>query len=88
MSDKATPLTPSATLVNGAKAIGEITFLPGLSLVVDGDVKGGLLHAAVGAASVAFLGPFAVVGWAAAAADSYSKSVTGQHIHELFRKKA
>jgi hypothetical protein len=59
---------------NGVKLVGE-RFLPGTSLMVDGDIKGGLAHAALGVVALATLGP---LGWFAVAANSYSKSVTGK----------
>lgn len=59
---------------NGVKLVGE-RFLPGTSLMVDGDIKGGLAHFALGVVARAALGP---LGWFAVAANSYSKSVTGK----------
>ncbi len=82
--------TPTGMLVNGAKALGEIAILPGFSLVVDGDVKSGAIHAAAGLLAGVVLGPLAVIGWIAAGVDSYSQSVSGMHFHEHFvtKKKA
>ena len=59
---------------NGVKLVGE-TFLPGTSLMIYGDIKSGLAHAAIGLLARAALGP---VAWFAVAADSYSRSVTGK----------
>ena len=59
---------------NGVKLVGE-TFLPGTSLMIDGDIKNGLAHAALGLLARVALGP---VGFFAVAADSYSRSVTGK----------
>jgi hypothetical protein len=59
---------------NGVKLVGE-SVLPGSSLMMDGDIKGGLAHAALGLLARAALGP---VAWFAVAADSYSRSVTGK----------
>lgn len=59
---------------NGVKLVGE-RFLPGTSLMMDGDVKGGLTHAALGLVARMAFGP---VGWFAVAADSYARSVTGK----------
>ena len=59
---------------NGVKLVGE-TFLPGTSLMIDGDIKSGLAHAAIGLLARAALGP---VAFFAVAADSYSRSVTGK----------
>jgi hypothetical protein len=59
---------------NGVKLVGE-TLLPGTSLMIDGNIKDGLAHAALGLLARAALGP---VAWFAIAADSYSRSVTGK----------
>jgi hypothetical protein len=59
---------------NGVKLVGE-SFLPGTSLMMDGDIRGGLAHAALGLLASAVLGPVALF---AVAADSYSRSVTGK----------
>lgn len=59
---------------NGVKLVGE-NILPGTSLIIDGDIKGGLAHAAIGLLARAAFGP---VAWFAVAADSYSRSVTGK----------
>jgi len=59
---------------NGVKLVGE-GILPGTSLMMDGDIKGGLAHAAIGMLARAAFGP---VAWFAIAADSYSRSVTGK----------
>jgi hypothetical protein len=59
---------------NGLKLVGE-RILPGSSLMMDGDITGGLAHAAIGLLARAAFGP---VAWFAVAADSYSRSVTGK----------
>src|SRR3954447_14881654 len=49
---------------NGVKLVGE-RILPGTSLMMDGDIKGGLAHAALGLLARAAFGPvawFAVAG--------------------------
>lgn len=61
---------------NGVKLVGE-TLLPGTSLMIDGNIKSGLAHAALGLVARAALGP---VAWFAIAADSYSRSVTGKSL--------
>lgn len=63
---------------NGVKLVGE-TLLPGTSLMIDGDIKGGLGHAALGILATAAFGPLA---WVAIAADSYARSVTGKTLLE------
>jgi hypothetical protein len=61
---------------NGVKIVGE-RFLPGTSLMIDGEIKSGLAHAALGLVALVAFGP---VGWFAVAADSYAKSVTGKRL--------
>lgn len=81
------PRTPGGILVNGIKAVGEVAIIPGVSLVADGDVKGGIVHAAAGLLIGAFFGPvIGALGWFGAAANSYSKSVTGEPIHQHFKR--
>jgi hypothetical protein len=82
--------TPATTvLANAAKLVGEIAVVPGVSLAVDGDVKSGALHAAAAIAGALVLGPFlGTAAWIASGLDSYSKSVTGRHLHQLLGKKA
>jgi hypothetical protein len=78
--------TPGTLLVNGAKVLGEVAVVPGASLIVDGNVKSGIVHAASGLLGVAILGP--VLGpltWLAVGADSYSRSVSGKTIVDQFR---
>jgi hypothetical protein len=81
------PVSQWTPLVNGVKAIGEMTVLPGASLLIDGDVKSGTLHAVGGVVALMALGPvLGPIGWLAMAADSFSQSVSGRHIYEHFRK--
>jgi hypothetical protein len=80
--------TPGTLLVNGAKVLGEVAIVPGASLIVDGEVKSGIFHAAGGLLGIAILGP--VLGpltWLAVGADSYSRSVSGKSIVDQFSKK-
>src|SRR5262245_28259426 len=69
---------------NGVKIIGE-TLLPGASLLLDGNVPNGALHAVAGIGARMLLGP---IGLLLVAADSYSKSVSEkylwQHATEAF----
>lgn len=79
--------TPGTLLVNGVKVLGEVAVVPGASLIVDGEVKSGIMHAAGGLLGLAILGP--VLGpltWLAVGADSYSRSVAGKPIVEQFKK--
>ncbi len=72
-------------VMNGAKVVSEAIFAPGSSLLIDGDVKNGVLHLAGGLAAKTLLGP---AGWALAAANSYSLSTTNRHLHEHFMPAA
>ena len=71
----------STELKNGIKAASEAFVVPGSSLIIDGDVKNGALHLAGGLAARSLLGP---IGWGLVAADSFSLSVSGKHIHQHF----
>ena len=68
-------------LRNGVKVLGEAAVLPGASLLLDGKIKSGALH--VGGGILAKL-VFGVPGLMVVAANSYSKSVTGQSLLENF----
>ena len=68
---------------SGVKVIGE-TLLPGMSLLLDGDIKSGTLHAVGGLAGRAILGP---IGWIAFAGNSFSKSLTGKGLIDQFRSE-
>jgi hypothetical protein len=79
--------TPGTLLVNGAKVLGEVAIVPGASLIVDGEVKSGILHAAGGLLGIAVLGPvLGPLAWLAIGADSYSRSVSGKTIVNQFKK--
>lgn len=69
-----------STAPDAIRAVGD-AFIPGVTLVLDGNVKSGALHFAGGLLGRAVLGP---VGWFWAAADSYSLSTTGKHFHQHF----
>lgn len=75
------PTTPGGVLANGAKIIGEAAVIPGVSLMADGEVRAGVVHGIVGVTAAIVFGP---IGWLAVAANSYSRSVTGHHLHEHF----
>jgi hypothetical protein len=78
---------PGKLLVNGAKVLGEVAIVPGASLIVDGEVKSGILHAAGGLLGLAILGPvLGPLAWLAVGADSYSRSVSGKNIVNQFKK--
>lgn len=75
----------SNVVENGVKLVGE-TLLPGTSLMIDGEIKSGLGHAALGLLAAAAFGP---LGWVAVAADSYARSVTGKTLTDhIFPKSA
>ncbi len=74
-------MAESSPLVNGIKAIGDTMVLPGSSLLIDGDVKSGVIHAVGGVLGRAVLGP---VGWLLVGANAFSNSVSGKHLHQHF----
>lgn len=73
-----------STIANGAKLVGE-SMLPGASLMMDGNLKNGAVHAVIGFGARALLGP---AGVALVAADSFSKSLTDKylwdHVSEIY----
>jgi hypothetical protein len=77
----ATTVAPGTLLVNGVKAVADLGVLPGASLLAEGDIKSGTLHAVGGLLAGALLGP---IGWFAVGADSFSLSTTGKHIYQHF----
>jgi hypothetical protein len=68
----------SKVFANGVKLVGE-AFLPGASLLLDGNLGNGVVHAVVGFGARLALGP---VGFIVVAADSFSKSVTEKYLRE------
>lgn len=68
--------TPDQTTQNAVKLVGE-AFVPGASLLLDGNIVEGGAHVLLGAAASAFLGP---IGLALVIANSYSKSTTGKNL--------
>ena len=66
----------TGVLDNGIKAVGEV-FLPGTSLLLDGEIKSGAGHALVGLLTGALFGPFRLL----VSANSFSKSVSDKHLH-------
>ena len=63
---------------NGIKLAGEAFVLPGSSLMVDGKIKSGIIHAGAGVLAKAVLG---VPGLVVVAANSFSLSVTGRSLY-------
>jgi hypothetical protein len=66
------------TLTNGVKIVGE-AILPGTSLLMDGKLADGAVHAVVGIGARLALGP---IGALVVAADSFSKSVNDKNLWE------
>jgi hypothetical protein len=77
----ATQAASSSPVLNGVKVAGETLVVPGASLLLDGNVKDGTTHIVAAFVARALLGP---LGWAYVAADSFSKSVSGKHLHQQF----
>ncbi len=65
--------------LRGVKLAGEALVAPGSSLILDGKIVAGGAHLIGGLLARAALGP---LGWILVAANSYTKSVTGNHLHE------
>ena len=74
----------SDTVQNAVKLVGEAAILPGTSLLLEGDFKGGAGHAVVGVLARSLFGP---LGWFAAAANSFSKSTSGKSLLEHFKSE-
>lgn len=66
------------------KIAGETFVAPGSSLILDGDIARGGAHLVGGLLARWALGP---VGWFLVAANSYSKSVTGENLTEVVTSK-
>ena len=69
----------SGAVGNAVKLVGEV-ILPGASNLVDGNIKVGLGHTAVGLAAAAFVGPLALL---VVKANSYSYSVSEKSLPTL-----
>src|SRR5436305_6616752 len=76
--------TGGVVLARGLKLAGE-TFIPGASLLLDGEVASGVGHLVVGTLARLAFGP---LGLLVVAADSYSKSVSGKSLLEQIRGTA
>ncbi|BCQ27157.1 hypothetical protein NK8_53460 (plasmid) [Caballeronia sp. NK8] len=75
-SDTPAVVRSTSPATNGVKLVGE-AFVPGASLLMDGNVVNGAAHVAAGIGIKMLFGP---VGLLLAAADSYSKSVTDKYL--------
>jgi len=80
----AVSMTGGEMAMNGAKAVADFGVMPGLSHLLAGDIKTGLLHAVGALAAGALLGP---LGYFGVAANSVSKSVSGKGIVYHFKNK-
>lgn len=78
-------LAGNVLLNRGVKILGEVGLAPGTSRLLDGKIVEGGLHVIGGIAARALLGP---IGWVLVAANSYSRSVSNQHLHEHLRQGA
>ena len=67
----------NSVLKNGGRLLGETLITPGTSLLVDGQIKSGLLHVGAGLIARFTLG---LPGLVLVAANSYSKTVTGDSL--------
>lgn len=79
MSDVKAADSANDIVARGAKILGEGMVAPGSSLILDGKMGPGLAHLVGGMVARWALGP---IGLLAVCANSYSKSVTDQHLHE------
>lgn len=68
-----------ALIGRALKIAGETGVAPGSSLILDGKIGLGALHLFSAGIARSLLGP---AGFLYVAANSYTKSVTGNHIHE------
>ena len=73
--------SPGHMAMNGVKAIADVGVLPGLSRLLDGHVKSGVLHVLTALVAGSVFGP---LGWYAVGANSFSKSVSGKHLYQHF----
>jgi hypothetical protein len=71
------------TLTRGIKAVGEVWLAPGSSLILDGKIVAGGAHLLGALLTKGLIGPLGV---GLIAANSYSKSVSGKHLHEHFKR--
>jgi len=78
-----TTTTTNQTTDNAIKLLGE-AFVPGASLLMDGQVASGALHAVIGTWARVALGP---LGLALVVANSFSKSVTGKNLVKQFTRE-
>jgi hypothetical protein len=75
------------------KLVGELVILPGSSLLMQGKVPQGGVHAILGVLAWRLLGRISgPVGWVLLAANSFAKSTSGTYLHDyvvdLFRERS
>lgn len=75
--------TEADVIGNSVKLFGEYAVIPGASLLLDGNIKLGVVHAAAGIAGRMLLGPLGLPAWVLAAANSYAKSCTNKNLYQL-----
>jgi len=71
-------------LANGVKIAGEAFVLPGTSLLLDGRIGAGAVHAVGGLLAKAAFGP---IGWILVAANAYTMSVTDDNLTQLVKRE-
>jgi len=74
----------SAVTVGRAVKLAGEAITPGASLILDGKLKLGLMHALAAGVARAVLGP---IGIGLVALNSYSKSTSGKHLYERLSQK-
>jgi hypothetical protein len=80
--EKDTP-SPAAEIVNAVKLVGDVTVIPGISLLMRGSVLPGGAHAILGFLAWRFLGTVAgPISWILLAANAYAKSSSGSYLHD------
>lgn len=79
LSERATAGIERAAPI-AVRAAGE-AFVPGATLLLNGDIKRGSLHLVAGVIGRAMFGP---LGWFLAGANSYSQSTYGKPLHKHF----
>jgi hypothetical protein len=84
---------PGVELLNALKLVGELVILPGSSLLMQGKVPQGGVHAILGVLAWKLLGRISgPVGWVLLAANSFAKSTSGTYLHDyvvdLFRERS
>jgi hypothetical protein len=83
MASENDKLRPGVELLNALKLVGEVVLLPGSSLLMQGKVPQGGVHAILGVLAWKLLGRISgPVGWVLLAANSFAKSTSGKYLHD------